>query len=265
MVPPEDNGGFAAHKLIDAVRSRGGASVRSSASRAKRGSSKSWFVRHPRRRCATSSLRSANWQRSRDYRRPSRARSRKAGVIGAGTMGSGIAITFAQAGIPVVVVDSNDEAVDKARQTVMGMFMYQVQKGKLTQEEAWKRGQSISVYRRLERTCATSTSSSKPFLKIWTSRNRCSKSSTRSSSPRRSSPRTPRRSMSMSWPRSHAAAGASSSAYTSLCRRTSCRCSKSCAARHLAANACDRLQVRQDAAQRRRYFQPTPSALSATA
>ncbi|MBV8373908.1 MAG: 3-hydroxyacyl-CoA dehydrogenase, partial [Candidatus Eremiobacteraeota bacterium] len=31
----------------------------------------------------------------------------------------------------------------KARQTIMGMFMYQVQKGKLTQEEAWKRGQSI--------------------------------------------------------------------------------------------------------------------------
>jgi 3-hydroxyacyl-CoA dehydrogenase len=58
-------------------------------------------------------------------------------------MGSGIAIAFAQAGIPVVVVDSNSEAVDKARQTVMGMFMYQVQKGRLTQEEAWKRAQSI--------------------------------------------------------------------------------------------------------------------------
>ena len=67
----------------------------------------------------------------------------KVGVVGAGTMGSGIAIAFAQAGIPVVVVDNNDEAVDKARQTVMGMFMYQVQKGRLTQEEAWKRGQSI--------------------------------------------------------------------------------------------------------------------------
>ncbi|MBV9333746.1 MAG: 3-hydroxyacyl-CoA dehydrogenase family protein, partial [Candidatus Eremiobacteraeota bacterium] len=67
----------------------------------------------------------------------------KVGVVGAGTMGSGIAIAFAQAGIPVIVVDNNDEAVDKARQTVMGMFMYQVQKGRLTQEEAWKRGQSI--------------------------------------------------------------------------------------------------------------------------
>ncbi len=68
----------------------------------------------------------------------------KAGVVGAGTMGSGIAITFAQSGVPVVVVDTNEEAVDKARQTVMGMFMYQVQKGRLTQEEAWQRGQSIT-------------------------------------------------------------------------------------------------------------------------
>jgi len=59
----------------------------------------------------------------------------KAGVVGAGTMGSGIAITFAQSEVPVVVVDTNEEAVDKARQTVMGMFMYQVQKGRLTQEE----------------------------------------------------------------------------------------------------------------------------------
>ncbi len=58
-------------------------------------------------------------------------------------MGSGIAIAFAQAGIPVVVVDNDDAAVDRARQTVMGMFMYQVQKGRLTQEEAWKRAQSI--------------------------------------------------------------------------------------------------------------------------
>ena len=39
----------------------------------------------------------------------------QAGVVGAGTMGSGIAIAFAQAGIPVVVVDNNDEAVDQAR------------------------------------------------------------------------------------------------------------------------------------------------------
>ena len=68
---------------------------------------------------------------------------KKAGVIGAGTMGTGIAITFAQAGIPVHVIDSNEGAVEKAKQTVMGMFMYQVQKGRMTQEEAWKLGQAV--------------------------------------------------------------------------------------------------------------------------
>ena len=41
------------------------------------------------------------------------------------------------------VIDSNEAAVDKAKQTVMGMFMYQVQKGRMTQEEAWKLGQSV--------------------------------------------------------------------------------------------------------------------------
>ncbi len=92
---------------------------------------------------------------------------KKAGVIGAGTMGTGIAITFAQAGIPVHVVDSNDAAVDKARQTVMGMFMYQVQKGRMTQEEAWKRGQSISSPT-TGTNWPTPTSSSKPCLRTWT-------------------------------------------------------------------------------------------------
>ena len=42
------------------------------------------------------------------------------------------------------VIDSNEDAVEKAKQTVFGMFMYQVQKGKLTQEEGWKLAQSIT-------------------------------------------------------------------------------------------------------------------------
>ncbi len=44
-------------------------------------------------------------------RREAVSSSKLAGVVGAGTMGSGIAIAFAQSGIPVVVVDNNDEAV----------------------------------------------------------------------------------------------------------------------------------------------------------
>ncbi len=64
MVPPEDNGGFAAHKLIDAVEAAVELPLRS-ASRAKRGSSTSSCARSRRRRCATCSSPSASWLRSR--------------------------------------------------------------------------------------------------------------------------------------------------------------------------------------------------------
>ncbi|MFZ0365211.1 MAG: enoyl-CoA hydratase-related protein, partial [Candidatus Cybelea sp.] len=142
MAPPEENGGFAAHKLIDAVQ----ASIELPFS----------FGVAREARLFDELVRSAPSQALRHIFFAERELAKvpglpdaapqdvaKVGVVGAGTMGSGIAIAFAQAGIPVVVVDNNDDAVDKARQTVMGMFMYQVQKGRLTQEEAWKRGQSI--------------------------------------------------------------------------------------------------------------------------
>jgi 3-hydroxyacyl-CoA dehydrogenase len=143
MVPPEENGGLAAHKLIDAVEAAVELPFEFGIAREARlfeelvRSKPSFALRH---------LFFAERELSKIPGLPKAEPMpvAKAGVIGAGTMGSGIAITFAQAGIPVAVVDNNDEAVEKARQTVMGMFMYQVQKGKLTQEEAWKRGQSIT-------------------------------------------------------------------------------------------------------------------------
>jgi 3-hydroxyacyl-CoA dehydrogenase len=143
MVPAEDNGGYAAHKLIDAVQAAVELPFAFGIAREARlfdelvRSKPSFALRHvffaERELAKIPGLPSAE-----------PLPIVKAAVIGAGTMGSGIAITFAQAGVPVVVVDTNDEAVDKARQTVMGMFMYQVQKGKLTQEEAWTRAQSIT-------------------------------------------------------------------------------------------------------------------------
>jgi 3-hydroxyacyl-CoA dehydrogenase len=142
MVPAENNGGFAAHKLIDAVEAAVELPFEHGIAREARlfeelvRSAPSFALRH-----VFFAERELNKIPGLPAAEP--VEIKKAGVIGAGTMGSGIAITFATAGIPVVVVDSNDAAVDKARQTVMGMFMYQVQKGKLTQAEAWKRGQSI--------------------------------------------------------------------------------------------------------------------------
>jgi 3-hydroxyacyl-CoA dehydrogenase len=176
-VPPEENGGLAAHKLIDAVQAAVELPFNFGIAREARlfeelvRSQPSLALRHlffAERELAkipgVSSFDVAQDDKGggqddkggvqddkggvqddkgggQDDER--RDKIEKVGVVGAGTMGSGIAIAFAQAGIPVVVVDNNEEAVDKARQTVMGMFMYQVQKGRLTQEEGWKRAQSI--------------------------------------------------------------------------------------------------------------------------
>src|SRR5579871_1091660 len=145
MVPPEEKGGLAAHKLIDAVQAAVELPFAFGIAREARlfdelvRSEPSLALRHiffaERELSKVSPGVTLSLSRGEEVR--------QAGVVGAGTMGSGIAIAFAQAGIPVVVVDNDDAAVDRARQTVMGMFTYQVQKGRLTQEDAWKRAQSI--------------------------------------------------------------------------------------------------------------------------
>ena len=57
-------------------------------------------------------------------------------VIGSGTMGNGIAHTFAQNGFDVSLVDISQEALDKALQTISGNLDRQVKKG--TIDEAGK-------------------------------------------------------------------------------------------------------------------------------
>ncbi len=142
MVPPEENGGYAAHKLIDAVEAAVELPFAFGIAREAR------LFEELVRSEPSAALRHIFFAERELNKVPGLAAAEpltiaKAGVVGAGTRGTGIAIAFATAGIPVVVVDSNDGAVEKAKQTVFGMFMYQVQKGKLTQEEAWKRAQSI--------------------------------------------------------------------------------------------------------------------------
>lgn len=60
----------------------------------------------------------------------------KIGIIGAGTMGNGIAQTFAAAGFPVIMQDLSQEALDRARLTMEGSLSRQVKKGKLTSQDA---------------------------------------------------------------------------------------------------------------------------------
>ena len=64
---------------------------------------------------------------------------RKAAVIGAGTMGGGIAMCFANAGLPVVLVDSTQEALDRGLAKIRANYAATVEKGRLTQSDMDKR------------------------------------------------------------------------------------------------------------------------------
>ncbi|MFT4014318.1 MAG: 3-hydroxyacyl-CoA dehydrogenase family protein [Paracoccus sp. (in: a-proteobacteria)] len=57
-------------------------------------------------------------------------------IIGAGTMGGGIAITSLKAGIPTVVVDTTDAALDRLRQRIDRHLMREVEKGRMGAERA---------------------------------------------------------------------------------------------------------------------------------
>jgi 3-hydroxyacyl-CoA dehydrogenase len=63
----------------------------------------------------------------------------RAAVIGAGTMGGGISMSFANAGIPVTVVETNEEALKRGFDTIKKNYQISVQRGALKQEEADKR------------------------------------------------------------------------------------------------------------------------------
>ncbi|MGH7737995.1 MAG: 3-hydroxyacyl-CoA dehydrogenase NAD-binding domain-containing protein [Candidatus Tyrphobacter sp.] len=142
MVPPEDRGGYAAHKLIDAVEAAATLPFAYGLAREYR------LFDELVRSKPSIALRHVFFAERELGKVPglSSAQARKvksAGVIGGGTMGTGIAICFADAGIPVTVVEPVQEQVARAKQTIFGMYAHAVQRGRLTQEEAWKRGQSI--------------------------------------------------------------------------------------------------------------------------
>ncbi|HKQ76579.1 MAG TPA: 3-hydroxyacyl-CoA dehydrogenase NAD-binding domain-containing protein [Blastocatellia bacterium] len=59
---------------------------------------------------------------------------RKAAVIGAGTMGGGIAMNYANAGIPVIVKEAAQDALDRGMATIRKNYENSVKKGRFTQE-----------------------------------------------------------------------------------------------------------------------------------
>lgn len=61
-----------------------------------------------------------------------RAQIQKVGVIGAGTMGGGIAMNFLNLGIPTVIVDMNDAGLKRGISTIKHNYDNSVKRGKLT-------------------------------------------------------------------------------------------------------------------------------------
>ena len=60
-------------------------------------------------------------------------------VIGAGTMGGGITMNFINAGIPVVLLETRQEALDKGLATIRKNYENSMKKGKLTQAQLEQR------------------------------------------------------------------------------------------------------------------------------
>ncbi len=61
------------------------------------------------------------------------------GIVGAGTMGGGIAMSFANAGIPAVIIDQNEEALERGLQRIRDTYASSVKRGRLTQEDVDRR------------------------------------------------------------------------------------------------------------------------------
>jgi 3-hydroxyacyl-CoA dehydrogenase len=60
---------------------------------------------------------------------------RRAAVVGAGTMGGGIAMTYANAGIPVLLKDVDDAAVQRGLATIRRNYEVTMSKGKMSADE----------------------------------------------------------------------------------------------------------------------------------
>ena len=66
------------------------------------------------------------------------------GIIGAGTMGGGIAMNFANVGIPVKIVETKQEALDRGLSVIRKNYERTAQRGGMTQDDVEKRMKLIS-------------------------------------------------------------------------------------------------------------------------
>ena len=91
----------------------------------------------------------------------------RAAVVGAGTMGGGIAMAYANAGIPVLLKEVDQAALDRGMAAIRKNYESTMAKGKMTPEamaQTWR----SSRRRRATTASVTPTSSSKPCSRTWT-------------------------------------------------------------------------------------------------
>ena len=70
---------------------------------------------------------------------------KKVAVIGAGTMGGGISMNFLNAGIPVVILEMKQDALDRGLATIRKNYEGQVKKGKLKEDKYQQRMALLST------------------------------------------------------------------------------------------------------------------------
>lgn len=73
-----------------------------------------------------------------------------AAVVGSGTMGSGIAMSLANAGVPVVMIDASQEALDRGMSVIRKNYQTSVARGSLQQQDADTRAALITTSLRYE-------------------------------------------------------------------------------------------------------------------
>lgn len=69
---------------------------------------------------------------------------RSAAIVGAGTMGSGIAMAFANAGIPVRIKDTSQEALDRGMASIRKNYEQSVKRGRFTPQQVEQRLASVT-------------------------------------------------------------------------------------------------------------------------
>lgn len=63
---------------------------------------------------------------------------KQVGIIGAGTMGAGIAMNFIQVGIPVVILEAKQEFLDRGLAAMKKNYEVSVKRGRMTEAQVSK-------------------------------------------------------------------------------------------------------------------------------